>query len=104
MYDLLITSTDAQPLSYGRLVGAKATFEPPLSLTKNYISLTVKLHLCVTVEPRCNDGPRDFQNLFAIIFHIIYFTSTGVMKILCYIEDFVIIEVPLYLLPWQGCH
>ena len=35
MYDLLITSTDAQPLSYGRLVEAKATFEPPLSLTKN---------------------------------------------------------------------
>ena len=35
MYDLLTTSTDAQPLSYGRLVGAKATFEPPLSLTKN---------------------------------------------------------------------
>jgi len=35
MYDLLITSADAQPLSYARLVGAKTTFEPPLSLTKN---------------------------------------------------------------------
>ena len=35
MYNLLITSPDGQPLSYGRLVGAKATFEPPLSLTKN---------------------------------------------------------------------
>ena len=35
MYNLLITSPDAQPLSYGRLVGANATSEPPLSLTKN---------------------------------------------------------------------
>ena len=35
MYDLLITSPDAQPLNYARPVGAKATFEPPLSLTKN---------------------------------------------------------------------
>ena len=34
MYDRLITNQDAQPLSYGRLVGAKATSEPPLSLTK----------------------------------------------------------------------
>ena len=34
MYDRLITNQDAQPLSYGRLVGAKATFQPPLSLTK----------------------------------------------------------------------
>ena len=34
VYDLLITSPDAQPLSYGRLVGAQATSEPPLSLTK----------------------------------------------------------------------
>ena len=35
MYDLLITSADAQPLSYARLLGAKATSELPLSLTKN---------------------------------------------------------------------
>ena len=35
MYNFLITSPDAQPLSYARLVGAKATSEPPLSLTKN---------------------------------------------------------------------
>ena len=35
MYDRLITNPDAQPLSYARLVGAKATSEPPLSLTKN---------------------------------------------------------------------
>ena len=35
MYNLLITSPDAQPLNYARPVGAKATFEPALSLTKN---------------------------------------------------------------------
>ena len=34
----------------------------------------------------------------------IYFTFTAVMKIIRYIEDFVIIEVTLYLLPGQGCH
>ena len=34
MYNLLITSPDAQPLSYARLVGAKATSELPLALTK----------------------------------------------------------------------
>ena len=63
MYDCLITNPDAQPLSYGRLVGAKATSEPPLSLTN---SLTIKLHSCITVEPQNNEGPRDFLNLFAI--------------------------------------
>ena len=68
MYDLLTNSTDAQSLSYGRLVGAKATFEPPLSLTKNS-----HLYNRKTTEPQCNEGPRDFQNLFATIFHIFYY-------------------------------
>ena len=40
---------------------------------KNHISLTVKLHSCITVEPQYNEGPRDFQNLFTIIFHIFYY-------------------------------
>ena len=38
MYDRLNTNPDAQPLSYGGLVGAKTTSETPLSLTKNHLS------------------------------------------------------------------
>ena len=40
---------------------------------KTHISITVKLHSCIMVEPQYNEGPRDFQNLFAIIFHIFYY-------------------------------
>ena len=40
---------------------------------KTHISITAKLHSRITVEPQCNEGPRDFQNLFAIIFHIFYY-------------------------------
>ena len=61
----------------------------------------------VPIEPRYNEGPRDWQNMFAItrfrhievLFHI--FTITRVKKIDSYIEDFCYvevryIEVPLY--------
>ena len=40
---------------------------------KTHISITVRLHSCLTVEPQYNEGPRDFQNLFTIIFHIFYY-------------------------------
>ena len=60
------------------------------------------------MEPRCNEGSRDFQNVFAIarfryievLFHIFYY-NWGVKKIVRYTEDFVkvrYIEVPLYVL------
>ena len=49
------------------------------------------LLLPVTVEPRYKEGPRDWQNLFAITrLFFIYFTVTRVMKIVRYTEDFVI--------------
>ena len=52
----------------------------------------------VTVEPQFNEGPRDWQTVFPergfVISRIfsIYFTTciTGVKKIACYVEDFVI--------------
>ena len=58
------------------------------------------------MEPRCNEGSRDFQNVFAIggfryievLFHIFYYYR-GVKKIVRYTEDFVkvrYIEVSLY--------
>ena len=49
------------------------------------------------VEPRYNEGPGDWSNLFAITsfryierFFSLYFTITGVKKIVRYTEDFVI--------------
>ena len=40
------------------------------------------------VEPTYNEGPRDWQNLFAVPrFFFIYFTITGLKKIVCYTED-----------------
>ena len=64
---------------------------------------------CYTVEPPYNEGPRDWQNAFAITrfryiklgFFSIYFTITGAENIVRYTEDFVnnieirYIEVPL---------
>ena len=52
----------------------------------------------VMVEPRFNEGPRDWQIVFPVKrfryigFFSIYFTTciTGVKKIACYVEDFVI--------------
>ena len=47
------------------------------------------------VEPTYNEGPRDWQNLFAVSrfryirFFFIYFTITGLKKIVCYTEDIV---------------
>ena len=47
--------------------------------------------LYTTVEPRVNEGPRDWQNVFAISrFFFIYLAMTGVKKIVRYTEDFVI--------------
>ena len=46
-------------------------------------------------EPTYNEGPRDWQNLFAVSrfryirFFFIYFTITGLKKIVCYTEDIV---------------
>ena len=46
-------------------------------------------------EPTYNEGPRDRQNLFAVSrfryirFFFIYFTITGLKKIVCYTEDIV---------------
>jgi len=49
------------------------------------------LLLPVTVETRYKEGPKDWQNLFAITrLFFIYFTITGVKKIVRYTEDFVI--------------
>ena len=43
------------------------------------------------MEPRHNEGPRDWQNVFAIMrFFFIYFTVTGAKNIFRYIEDIVI--------------
>ena len=48
-----------------------------------------------TVEPRYNEGPREWQNFFAIPkFRYIKvlstcLTITGVKKIVCFTEDFV---------------
>ena len=47
------------------------------------------------VEPTYNERPRDWQNLFAVSrfryirFFFIYFTITGLKKIVCYTEDIV---------------
>ena len=44
-----------------------------------------------TVEHRFNEGPRDWQNVFAIWrFFFIYLTMTRVKKLVRYTEDFVI--------------
>ena len=44
-----------------------------------------------TVKPRYNEGPRDWQNLFAVSrLSFIYFTITGVTKIVRHIDNFVI--------------
>ena len=50
----------------------------------------------LVVEPQYNEGPRDGQNLVSITgfryiswLIFIYFTVTGVKKIVRYIEDFV---------------
>ena len=44
-----------------------------------------------TVEARFNEGPEDWQSLFAISrFFFIHITITGVKKIVCYTKDFVI--------------
>ena len=52
---------------------------------------TLAQQMAGTVDPRCNKGPRDWQNLFAIMrFCFVYFIITGVMKIVHYMEDFVI--------------
>ena len=49
------------------------------------------LLLPVTVESRYNEGPRDWQSLFAIPrFFFKYLTITGVKKMVRYTEDFVI--------------
>ena len=69
-------------------------------------SSVLKYSTSSTVEPRNNEGPRDWQNLFAIPkFRYIKvlstcLTITGVKKIVCYTEDFDVevhyIKVPLY--------
>ena len=47
------------------------------------------------MKPTYNEGPRDRQNLFAVSrfryirFFFIYFTITGLKKIVCYTEDIV---------------
>ena len=44
-----------------------------------------------TVEARFNEGPEDWQSLFAISrFFFIHITITGVKKIVRYTKDFVI--------------
>ena len=44
-----------------------------------------------TVEPRFNEGPRVWQNLFVVLtFFFTHFTISGVMKIACYTEEVVI--------------
>ena len=43
------------------------------------------------MEPRHNEGLKDWQNVFAIMrLFFLYFTVTGVKKIVRYIEDIVI--------------
>ena len=44
-----------------------------------------------TVKLRYKEGPRDWKNLFAITrFFLLYFTITGVKKIVRYIKGIVI--------------
>ena len=61
------------------------------------IHWTIRKPQSKTVEPRYNEGPRDWQNLFAITsfryierFFSLHFTIAGVKKIVRYTEDFVI--------------
>ena len=62
------------------------------------LNLIAKNALSFTLEPRCNEGPRDWQSVFAITkfvisrFFVIHFTIARVMKIVRYIE------VPQYFL------
>ena len=55
----------------------------------------------ITVKPRYNEGPRDWQNVCAITrfrymitlsFFFICFTILGVKKIVRYTDDFVVIS------------
>ena len=64
--------------------------------------LTPSISAIFTVEPRYDEGPRDCQNVFVITRFgyiegfspfFVYFTITGVKKIVCYIED-IVIKVP----------
>ena len=54
--------------------------------------LALLKNIDTTVEPRFNEGPRDWQNVFAVsrFFFFIYLAITGVKKIVRYTEDFVI--------------
>ena len=68
--------------------------QPSLTYSLRNNSLLAQL---ISVEARYNEGPRgDWQNLFAISrpfiisrFFYIYFTITGVEKVVRYIENFV---------------
>ena len=66
-----------------------------LLLVHNVVHLTQGLTLLNnihnTVEPRFNEGARDWKNVFALSrFFFIYLAMTGVKKIVRYTEDFVV--------------
>ena len=53
--------------------------------------LALLKNIYTTVEPRVNEGPRDWKNVSALSrFFFIYLAMTGVKKIVRYTEDFVI--------------
>ena len=61
------------------------------------LTLEIKANINNTVEPRYNEGSRDWPNVCAITrfryierFVSLYFTIRGVKKIIRYTEDFVI--------------
>ena len=70
-------------------------FEEKPSLGIKEFVVVLKALKRINVEPTHNEGPRDWQNLFAVSkfryvrFFFIYFTITGLKKIVCYTEDIV---------------